>query len=90
MEYALQVAGPYQELLDAASFAADRGMVALALPDHYLLALEEEQAKTKPAPDAFVQFGGLARVAFYGGHKCRKRRIAIVINDVYKFKWHNY
>lgn len=61
MEYALQAAGPYVELLDAASFASDRGLVALALPDHYLLALDEEGAKTKPAPDAFIQLGGLAR-----------------------------
>ncbi len=61
MEYGLQVAGPYTELLGAASFATDRGLVALALPDHYLLALDEEQAKTKPAPDAFIQLGGLAR-----------------------------
>jgi alkanesulfonate monooxygenase SsuD/methylene tetrahydromethanopterin reductase-like flavin-dependent oxidoreductase (luciferase family) len=61
MEYALQVAGPYTELLQAASFAMERGLVALALPDHYLLALDEDQAKTKPAPDAFVQLGGLAR-----------------------------
>jgi alkanesulfonate monooxygenase SsuD/methylene tetrahydromethanopterin reductase-like flavin-dependent oxidoreductase (luciferase family) len=61
MEYGLQVAGPYTELLDAASFAMDRGLVALALPDHYLLALDEEHAKTKPAPDAFIQLGGLAR-----------------------------
>jgi alkanesulfonate monooxygenase SsuD/methylene tetrahydromethanopterin reductase-like flavin-dependent oxidoreductase (luciferase family) len=61
VEYALQVAGPYTELLLAASFAMERGLVALALPDHYLLALEEEQAKTKPASDAFIQLGGLAR-----------------------------
>ena len=61
MEYALQVAGPYVDLLDAAAFASNRGLVALALPDHYLLALDEEGAKTKPAPDAFIQLGGLAR-----------------------------
>lgn len=61
MEHALQVAGTYAHLLDAASFAVDRGLVALALPDHYLLALDEEKAKTTPAPDAFIQFGGLAR-----------------------------
>jgi alkanesulfonate monooxygenase SsuD/methylene tetrahydromethanopterin reductase-like flavin-dependent oxidoreductase (luciferase family) len=61
MEYALQVAGTYDHLLEAASFAAERGLVALALPDHYLLALDEEKAKTTPAPDAFIQFGGLAR-----------------------------
>lgn len=61
MEYALQVAGPYAHLLDAASFAIDRDLVAIALPDHYLLALDEEKAKETPAPDAFIQFGGLAR-----------------------------
>ncbi|MEN8040138.1 MAG: LLM class flavin-dependent oxidoreductase [Actinomycetota bacterium] len=61
MDYALQVAGPYPLLLEAAAFATERKLVALALPDHYLLALDEEKAKTTPAPDAFVQFGGLAR-----------------------------
>lgn len=61
MEYALQVAGPYKRLLDAAAFASKRGLVALALPDHYLLALDEEKAKNTPAPDAFIQLGGLAR-----------------------------
>lgn len=61
MNYALQVAGRYEGILDAARFAIDRGLVALALPDHYLLAVSEEQAQTTPAPDAFVQFGGLAR-----------------------------
>ena len=61
MEYALQVSGPYPHLLEAASFAADRGLAAIALPDHYLLALDEEKAKETPAPDAFIQFGGLAR-----------------------------
>jgi alkanesulfonate monooxygenase SsuD/methylene tetrahydromethanopterin reductase-like flavin-dependent oxidoreductase (luciferase family) len=61
MEYALQVAGPYQRLLDAAAFAGERGLVALALPDLYLLALSDEEARTTPAPDAFIQLGGLAR-----------------------------
>ncbi|MCL1598251.1 MAG: LLM class flavin-dependent oxidoreductase [Actinomycetia bacterium] len=61
MEYALQVAGTYDQLLEAATFACERRLVALALPDHYLLALSEDGAKTKPALDAFVQLGGLAR-----------------------------
>jgi alkanesulfonate monooxygenase SsuD/methylene tetrahydromethanopterin reductase-like flavin-dependent oxidoreductase (luciferase family) len=61
MDYALQVAGPYDHLTEAARFAVDRGLVALALPDHYLLAMSDEDAGTTPAPDAFVQFGGLAR-----------------------------
>ena len=61
MEYALQAAGPYHRLLDAATFAKERGLVALALPDHYLMALTDEEARTTPAPDAFIQLGGLAR-----------------------------
>lgn len=61
MEYGLQTSGEYDTLVEAARFAEDRGMAALALPDHYLLALDEERAKTTPANDAFVQFGGLAR-----------------------------
>jgi alkanesulfonate monooxygenase len=61
MDYALQVSGPYHRLLDAAAFAKDRGLVALALPDHYLMALSDEAAMTSPAPDAFIQLGGLAR-----------------------------
>jgi alkanesulfonate monooxygenase SsuD/methylene tetrahydromethanopterin reductase-like flavin-dependent oxidoreductase (luciferase family) len=61
MEYGLQVAGTYDHVLSAAAFAKDRGMVAFALPDHYLMAVEEEKAKTTPAPDAFIQMAGLAR-----------------------------
>jgi len=61
MEYALQVSGTYDRVLAAAGFARDRGLVAFALPDHYLMALSEDQAKQADAPDAFVQFGGLAR-----------------------------
>lgn len=61
MEYAIQAAGPYHRLLDAAAFAKERGLVALALPDHYLMALSDEEARTTPAPDAFIQLGGLAR-----------------------------
>lgn len=61
MEYALQVSGTYEKLLTAAVFAKERGLVALALPDHYLMGLTEEEAAANPAPDAFVQFGGLAR-----------------------------
>ncbi|MDJ0790565.1 MAG: LLM class flavin-dependent oxidoreductase [Acidimicrobiia bacterium] len=61
MDYALQVSGSYDRLLEAAAFARRRGLVALALPDHYLMALSEDEAKKTDAPDAFVQFGGLAR-----------------------------
>lgn len=61
IEYAIQVAGPYERLLDAASLAKERGLVALALPDHYLMAGDDELAGTTPAPDALTQLGGLAR-----------------------------
>lgn len=61
LDYALQVSGDYDKLLDAARFAKDRGMVALALPDHYLMALTEEEAARASAPDALIQLGGLAR-----------------------------
>ncbi len=61
MEYALQIAGDYEHVLDGARFANDHGLVALALPDHYLMAISEDEAASTPAPDAFAQFGGLAR-----------------------------
>lgn len=61
MEFGLQTNGNYDTLLEAARFAQDRGMAALALPDHYLLALDEESARATPANDAFAQFAGLAR-----------------------------
>ncbi|RPI22507.1 MAG: LLM class flavin-dependent oxidoreductase [Actinobacteria bacterium] len=61
MEYALQVAGPYENVLAAARFSEERGLPALAMPDHYLMATKEEQAKTTPANDALIQLAGLAR-----------------------------
>jgi alkanesulfonate monooxygenase SsuD/methylene tetrahydromethanopterin reductase-like flavin-dependent oxidoreductase (luciferase family) len=61
LEYALQVAGPYEQLLDAAAIVRERGMAALALPDHYLLAMKDPEAAVTPAPDALIQLGGLAR-----------------------------
>ncbi|GMQ98622.1 MAG: LLM class F420-dependent oxidoreductase [Acidimicrobiia bacterium] len=61
MEYGLQVAGSYQLVSDAARFVQQRGLAALALPDHYLMALSEGEAKTRPAPDAFIQLAGIAR-----------------------------
>jgi alkanesulfonate monooxygenase SsuD/methylene tetrahydromethanopterin reductase-like flavin-dependent oxidoreductase (luciferase family) len=61
LEYALQVAGPYKRLLNAVDLVKERGMVALALPDHYLMAVTEEEAAKAEAPDALIQLGGLAR-----------------------------
>ena len=61
LEYGLQASGPYQRLLDAARLVNERGLVALALPDHYLMGLTEEKAAEVPAPDALIQLGGFAR-----------------------------
>lgn len=61
MDFALQASGTYDDVLEAALFAEKRGLASFALPDHYLLALDEEAAGTTPAPDAFAQLAGLAR-----------------------------
>lgn len=61
MDFALQVSGLYENVLEAAQFAEARGLVALALPDHYLMAQSDEAAATTPAPDALAQLAGLAR-----------------------------
>ncbi|GMQ86388.1 MAG: LLM class F420-dependent oxidoreductase [Acidimicrobiia bacterium] len=61
MDFALQSSGTYDDVLKAARFAEQRGLAAFALPDHYLQATDEEQAKTTPAPDAFAHLAGLAR-----------------------------
>jgi alkanesulfonate monooxygenase SsuD/methylene tetrahydromethanopterin reductase-like flavin-dependent oxidoreductase (luciferase family) len=61
MDFALQVSGLYEDVLEAAQFAEARGLVALALPDHYLMAQSDEAAAAAPAPDALAQLAGLAR-----------------------------
>lgn len=61
MDFALQASGTYEDVLAAARFAEQRGLAAFALPDHYLLAMDEEKARTTPAPDAFAHMAGLAR-----------------------------
>ncbi|MEZ5174839.1 MAG: LLM class flavin-dependent oxidoreductase [Acidimicrobiia bacterium] len=61
IEYGLQVSGPYEHLLAGANLARERGMVALALPDHYLMSVNDDLAATTDAPDALIQLGGLAR-----------------------------
>ncbi|MBT8197165.1 MAG: LLM class flavin-dependent oxidoreductase [Acidimicrobiia bacterium] len=59
MDFALQTSGSYDTVLTAARWAEDRGLVCLALPDHYFLGLGEEGLK-RPALDAFAQLAGLA------------------------------
>lgn len=61
MEFAIQTSGTYEDVLAAARFSEERGLPAIALPDHYLMSLDEEGAKTAPAPDALTQLAGLAR-----------------------------
>ncbi|MBT8213145.1 MAG: LLM class flavin-dependent oxidoreductase [Acidimicrobiia bacterium] len=60
MDFALQTSGSYDTALAAARWAEDRGLACLALPDHYFLGLGEEGLK-RPALDALIQLGGLAR-----------------------------
>jgi len=61
MEFAIQTSGVYEDVLAVARFSEERGLPAIALPDHYLMALDDEKAKTSPAPDALIQLAGLAR-----------------------------
>ena len=61
MEYVLQVSGPYDTVLAAARFSEQRGLPAIALPDHYLLTRDAETSRTTPANDAFIQIAALAR-----------------------------
>jgi alkanesulfonate monooxygenase SsuD/methylene tetrahydromethanopterin reductase-like flavin-dependent oxidoreductase (luciferase family) len=58
MELAVQTVGPYERVLELAHWAEDRGLRAMAVPDHYLYG-DAEQGN--PAPDAFVHLAGLAR-----------------------------
>ncbi len=44
MEFAIQTHGRYEDVLEVARFSERRGLPAIALPDHYLMALDEEAA----------------------------------------------
>ena len=58
MDFALQTNGPYERVLEAARWAEQHDMVALALPDHYLASLGDSK---EPAWDNFAHLAGLAR-----------------------------
>ena len=58
MELALQVRGDYDTLLETARYSEEHGLVALALPDHYLASRSDP---SEPAYDALTQLAGLAR-----------------------------
>lgn len=60
MELAIQTAGPYENVIDVATWAESTGLPALALPDHYLYGSIDDNP-ANPAPDALAQLAGLAR-----------------------------
>jgi alkanesulfonate monooxygenase SsuD/methylene tetrahydromethanopterin reductase-like flavin-dependent oxidoreductase (luciferase family) len=73
-EVALQTSGDYDELLGAARWAEHLGLAAFAVPDHYLLALDEA-ASTIPAYDALTQLAALAR-------DTARIRLAVLVSPV--------
>ncbi|HVR78355.1 MAG TPA: LLM class flavin-dependent oxidoreductase [Acidimicrobiia bacterium] len=58
MDLAVQVRGDWELVLSTARWAEDRGLVALALPDHYL---ERGDFPDRPAFDHLVHLAALAR-----------------------------
>ena len=58
MDLALQARGDYSTLVEAARYCEEHGLVALALPDHYLSSRTDP---SEPAYDALAQLAGLAR-----------------------------
>lgn len=58
MDLAVQTRGDWDLILTTARWAEDRGLVALALPDHYL---ERGHAPERPAFDHLVHLAALAR-----------------------------
>lgn len=61
IEFGLQTGGAqYDTVLEAAHWAETNDFAALALPDHYFMGTDAAGEPT-PAPDTFVQMGGLAR-----------------------------
>lgn len=58
LDLALQARGDYETLQEAARFCEQGGLVALALPDHYLSSRADP---SEPAYDALAQLAGLAR-----------------------------
>ena len=59
MEYAVQTRGGYPLILETARWAEQRGLAALALPDHYLDVFGDPSES--PAYDHFIHFAALAR-----------------------------
>jgi len=59
MDFALQTGGDYEAVLDAALWAEGIGLVSLALPDHYISSLGDDNES--PTFDPFPHLAGLAR-----------------------------
>jgi alkanesulfonate monooxygenase SsuD/methylene tetrahydromethanopterin reductase-like flavin-dependent oxidoreductase (luciferase family) len=57
MELAVQIRGSWDVVLETATWATDRGLAAIALPDHYL---ERGDALERPAYDNLIHLAGLA------------------------------
>lgn len=60
MDFALQTSGTYSQVLEMARWAERRGLVAVALPDHYVMSVRRDQLDV-PSPDCFAHMAGLAR-----------------------------
>jgi len=58
MEFAVQTRGDWDLILTTARWAEDRGLVGIALPDHYL---ERGDSLERPAYDHLVHIAALAR-----------------------------
>ena len=58
MEFGVQIRGDWDHILNTARWAEDRGVAAIALPDHYLKRGDELD---RPAWDHLIHLAGLAR-----------------------------
>jgi alkanesulfonate monooxygenase SsuD/methylene tetrahydromethanopterin reductase-like flavin-dependent oxidoreductase (luciferase family) len=58
IEFGVQTRGPFERVLEVARWAEERGLVAMALPDHYL---QRGDDPSQPAWDSLVHLAALAR-----------------------------
>ena len=61
MDYALQVVGTYDHVLDIARVCERGGAAAVALADHYLYGGDDDRYQSAPAYDSLVQAAALGR-----------------------------
>jgi len=60
VEFGVQMAHPYESVIDAAQLAEKWGLAAVKVADHYLMSYDMETWDL-PAYDALVQLAGLSR-----------------------------